>query len=587
MTGREKPAAAAAPSRVEQQALSEKAFAAERKLAVIRLIVVAANSALYWLVLEKQGTIPWLANTVIGVAALYGLYVWSAEPYRRYPILLSSYFTSLSDSALIMVWLYATGGIASSFYLLLYISVVAIAFRYPAQQTLFASLVYSGSYFVLLLLTGDLSGHWGEAAVRIIYVFIAAALGVGISSEFYAQTTAKLRLQEKLNQEERARRQEAESSERRYRFLAESMPQIVWTARPDGKLDYLNQVLAQYVGQTMQAALALDWTDFVHPEDSANAKATWAHAVETGEPYEQELRIRSKDGASCWFLARAVAMRDPNGKILNWFGTSTDVEDMKRAESELQRAIRVRDEFLSIAGHELKTPLASLQLLVQGIQRSMSRGLKPEGTSKVMERLSRASGQVRALERLVNDLLDVPRMTAGKLILHPEPVDLTQLVNEVVSQYAETAQKMGCAVEVRAAERVVGQWDRTRMEQLITNLLANALKYGRGKPVEIEVSHDSGKAIFRVQDYGIGIDAVNLTRIFDRFERAVSEREFGGLGLGLWIVRRIVEASGGSVTVESVPNRGSTFVVALPLGTTPERVSATPGVAERAEAKPY
>jgi PAS domain S-box-containing protein len=585
LTGLVKPGAAA-PSRVEQQALSEKAFAAERKLAVIRLIVVAANSVLYWWVLDKQGTIPRLAYAVIAVAALYGLFVWLAEPYRRYPILLSSYFTSLSDSALIMVWLYATGGIASSFYLLLYLSTVAIAFRYPARQTLFAALVYSGSYFALLLLTGDLSGHWGEATVRIIYVFIAAALGVGISSEVYAQTAAKLQLQEKLHEEERARRQEAEIGARRYRFLAESMPQIVWTAGPDGQLDYVNQVLAQYVGQSMKEALTLEWADFVHPEDSAKANATWAQSVQTGEPYDQEVRIRSKDGTYRWFLARAVAMRDPNGKIIKWFGTSTDVEDMKRAESELQRAIRVRDEFLSIAGHELKTPLASLQLVVQGLHRFISKGVEAGGTSKIIERLSRASGQVRALERLVNDLLDVSRMTAGKLILHPEPVDLTQLVDEVVSQYAETAQKMGCPVEVDAAERVVGQWDRVRMEQVITNLLSNALKYGRGKPVKIEVSHDSGKAILRVQDYGIGIDAANLTRIFDRFERAVSEREFGGLGLGLWIVRRIVEASGGSVTVQSVRNSGSTFVVTLPLGTAPERASPTRGVADPAEAKP-
>src|SRR5260370_20331645 len=154
-------------------------------------------------------------------------------------------------------------------------------------------------------------------------------------------------------------------------------------------------------------------------------------------------------------------------------------------------------------------------------------------------------------------------MFAGKLILHPEPVDLTQWVNEVVSQYPETAQKMGCPVEVRAAERVVGQWDRLRMEQVITNLLANALKYGRCKPVEIEVSHDSGKAILRVQDYGIGIDPVNLTRIFDRFERAVSEREFGGLGLGLRIVRRIVEASGGSVTAHDGPKSAPTCAAPL------------------------
>jgi signal transduction histidine kinase len=152
----------------------------------------------------------------------------------------------------------------------------------------------------------------------------------------------------------------------------------------------------------------------------------------------------------------------------------------------------------------------------------------------------------------------------------------------VVSQYAETAQKMGCPAEVRAAERVVGQWDRARMEQVITNLLSNALKYGRGKPVEIEVSHHSGKAMLTVQDYGIGIEAANLTRIFERFERAVSEREFGGLGLGLWIVRRIVEASGGSVTVQSEPNSGSTFMVALPLGTTLERVSTTHGMTNSA-----
>ena len=287
--------------------------------------------------------------------------------------------------------------------------------------------------------------------------------------------------------------------------------------------------------------------------------------MQTGDPYEQEVRLRGKDGIYRWFLSRAIPMRESCGKVVTWYGTSTDIEEMKRVEAELQKAIRVREEFLAIAGHELKTPLAALQLQVQGIQHAAARTLEPDGLGKILDRLARASGQLRGLDRLVNNLLDVSRMGEGKLLLNPEFVDLTRLVRELIATYADAAQKIGSAVRLSAPERLVGNWDRLRIEQVVTNLLANGLKYGRGKPVEIEVERDGDTATLRVRDHGIGIDSEQQARIFDRFARAVSDREFGGLGLGLWIVRRIVEASGGRVTVQSAAGRGATFTVRLPI----------------------
>jgi signal transduction histidine kinase len=204
-----------------------------------------------------------------------------------------------------------------------------------------------------------------------------------------------------------------------------------------------------------------------------------------------------------------------------------------------------------------------MSLLVQGAERLVERG---ENGERVRERLARAVRAGERLERLVSDLLDVSRITAGRLVLTTESLDLVSLVREITVGAADHGTRSHSKVRFRTTvDSLVGVWDRSRLEQVFTNLLSNALKYGKGKDVDVDVGRDDSEAVVRVTDQGIGIDVEQQGRIFDRFERAVATRDYGGLGLGLWISRQIVEAGGGRIEVVSAPGQGATFTVRLPV----------------------
>jgi PAS domain S-box-containing protein len=235
-----------------------------------------------------------------------------------------------------------------------------------------------------------------------------------------------------------------------------------------------------------------------------------------------------------------------------------------RLYGDAQAAVAARDEFLSIASHELRTPLTALRLALENMRRVSSREaierLPPEHVAKV---LATAERQGQRLEKLVAALLDVSRIHMGRLELELEEVDLGQAVADGVAQVEDEATQAGSAVTARG-EATRGVWDRLRISQVVTNLLSNAVKYGAGKPVEVTYGEQSGRAWLLVRDQGIGIDPADQRYIFERFERAVSSRNYGGLGLGLYIVKRIIEAHGGTIRVESTPGEGAAFYVELP-----------------------
>jgi signal transduction histidine kinase len=236
-----------------------------------------------------------------------------------------------------------------------------------------------------------------------------------------------------------------------------------------------------------------------------------------------------------------------------------------RLYREAQDAIRLRDEFLSIASHELKTPLTPLSLKLQMLASEARRQAESPFRRAVEDYIAVGSRQVKKLSELVNDLLDVARIAGGRLRLEFEEVELGALVREVVTRYEPEAARAGSRLALEEApEAVTGHWDRLRLEQVITNLVDNAIKYGSGKPIHVSLDSDASQARLRVKDEGIGIAPEHLSRIFQRFERAVSERHYGGLGLGLYITRTIVEALGGNIQVESSPGLGATFTVVLP-----------------------
>ncbi len=236
---------------------------------------------------------------------------------------------------------------------------------------------------------------------------------------------------------------------------------------------------------------------------------------------------------------------------------------------EARRAVAQRDEFFTVAAHELRTPTTSLKLNVQSLLRGTRRGEAGQLPASLLAKLENIDRNAGRLNALVNELLDVTRIHAGRLRLDLEPVDLAVLVQDVAARFELPATQTHSPLLLEASGPVTGSWDRLRLEQVVTNLLSNALKYGAGKPVRLRVSADATCARLEVRDEGIGIAPESLPRLFGRFERAVSERHYGGLGLGLYITRQIVEALGGTVSVTSTPGAGATFTVQLPFESTP------------------
>jgi PAS domain S-box-containing protein len=245
-----------------------------------------------------------------------------------------------------------------------------------------------------------------------------------------------------------------------------------------------------------------------------------------------------------------------------------DVTERKRIEeraSQWKKAkdeVRERDEFLSIASHELRTPVAALQLQLQMLQRAAARSVEelPHALEGKVDALER---QTRRIGVLVSELLDVSRMRLGRLELAFEPGDLSEIARETVLHLRDEIEKSGSRLLLDLVP-TPGRFDRSRVEQVVTNLLANAAKFGQGKPITLHVAPDGDRARLRVTDRGIGISSEDQERVFERFERAVTSRNFGGLGLGLYIARQIVAAHGGEIRVESAPGAGTSFIVLMP-----------------------
>jgi PAS domain S-box-containing protein len=361
-------------------------------------------------------------------------------------------------------------------------------------------------------------------------------------------------------------------SELRYRSLVLATSSIVWTADTSGSFVEDSPSWMAFTGQGPEEHRGLGWLSAIHPEDREAAERTWRHAVASIEPYAAEGRLRRSDGTFAFVSTHAVPIFNPDGSVREWIGAVTDITARKAAEHERERvyelerqahamaeqAVRIRDDFFAMASHELNTPLAPLKLQVDMMRLETD-------LAGVHARAATMARQIDRFGALVTRLLDVTRMTGGRLLLEPEPFDLAALVRDVVARFQPEAEASGCALEGEAPPSVIANLDRLRIEQVLTNLLTNALKFGQGRPVDVVLEQRDGQANLRVTDHGIGIAPRSHARIFEQFERATGAGSHKGFGLGLWIVRQIVEASGGRVTVDSQIGEGSTFVVELPL----------------------
>ena len=376
-----------------------------------------------------------------------------------------------------------------------------------------------------------------------------------------------------LRQAERAVR----ASEARLRRLADAMPQLVWTARPDGTVDYYNRRVTEFAGIQHAADDNWSWQPVLHPEDREPTKAAWQEAVAGGGgTYECEHRVRMADGHLRWHLSRAVPLRDEDGRVVKWFGTATDIHDVKMAQEALREADERKSQFVATLAHELRNPLAPIRNAVELL--ALIQPL-PAAASSARDIIDRQS---RHLARLVDDLLDMGRITRGRLQLQRQRVALAAVVEHAVETLRPAIEHKGQVLDVRLPEAPVSlHADPARLAQVLVNLLDNASKYSpEGGHIALSVDVGSADIVVQIRDNGIGISAGDLPRLFETFARVgpASGQQRTGLGIGLALTRRLVEMHGGTIEAESDgPGRGSTMTVRLPLGVVNEEADGTPG----------
>jgi PAS domain S-box-containing protein len=389
------------------------------------------------------------------------------------------------------------------------------------------------------------------------------------------------------------------ANEARYRCLAELIPQLVWTANGEGLLLDVNQRWADYTGLTLEQVTAVGWQAVVHPEDMPVLAQEWSEAVRHGTTYQAEGRMRRADGVFRWHLHQAIPQRNEQGDIVKWFGTATDIEMQKQFEAErdrllreeqaareaAERANRIKDEFLAILSHELRSPLNPILGWTKLLQTRKFDAIKTSEALATIERNARLQTQ------LIDDLLDVAKILRGKLSMEMAPVDLVFVIEGAIDTVRSTAIAKNIALQtvLPSIGQVFG--DAARLQQIVWNLLSNAVKFTpAGGRVEVRLERVEGGqwrvdrqadppspihpflsptyTQITVRDTGKGIKPEFLPHIFESFrqEDTSTTRKFGGLGLGLAIVRHLVEAHGGMIWADSPgEEEGSTFTVRLPL----------------------
>jgi PAS domain S-box-containing protein len=383
---------------------------------------------------------------------------------------------------------------------------------------------------------------------------------------------------------ERKRLEEAlRASEERYRFLIRSIPQKIFTANANGEVDYLNQQWTEFSGLSFDQLKGWGWTQIIHPEDVVENVRRSQHAIDTGEPFQLEHRVRRADGVYRWHLSRAVALRNAEGRVLMWFGSNTDIDDQKQAAEAFKQAkeaaeaaSRAKDEFLANVSHEIRTPMnAILGMTELTLDTSL--------TDDQRQCLKTVKSAADSLLGLINALLDFAKIEAGKIELDPAPFSLRAAVGDTLRALATRAHKKGlelaCSVQPDVPDALIG--DAARLRQVLLNLVGNAIKFTEHGEVVVQVKgqkaqeeqqgqEDLGPASpfrsfvdlhFTITDTGIGIPPDKQERIFRAFEQedTSTTRKYGGTGLGLTIASRLVTLMGGTITVDSAPGRGSTF----------------------------
>ncbi len=410
---------------------------------------------------------------------------------------------------------------------------------------------YLATYRVINRITGEI--HWVEATGRVYFENDVPVRLIGTVQDITDRATVEALVHE---------------SEARFRELANNIDQFAWTCDSDGRTTWHNTRWYDYTGATPATSQGREWIEVVHPDQRSEVARRFDACLEAGTAWDDTFQLRSKSGEYRWFLSRAVPIRSDQGTILRWFGTNTDITDLRNLQTALNDASQRKDEFLAMLSHELRNPAAAISNAAQALTRLMDSRGQEHGLLGVIDR------QIRHMSKLLDDLLDVARITQGHVEIQRELVTIQHCIDLAL----ETAEPL---IQSKRHRLTTTQWfeplwisgDVVRLAQCITNLLTNAAKYTpAGGLIRLELDADDSTVTLQVQDSGQGISPELLPHIFDLFvqgERTL-DRSQGGLGIGLALCRKLIEMQGGSIQATSGGvNLGATFTVRLPRAKAP------------------
>lgn len=347
-----------------------------------------------------------------------------------------------------------------------------------------------------------------------------------------------------------------EGAEHPYRVLVESMNEGAVSLSLDGTVLYCNSAFSRLVGVPLDRIMGRDLCDFVPAEKREMLKTLIAQGCEQAVRAEMILVPAAGENLPTQFSLNPVNLEESPSIGL----VVTDLSDRKRNE-QAEAEVRMRDEFLAIASHELRTPLSTLFLRLGLLKRHAENG----DMEQVQSSVRRAGDQTERMRRLVDRLLDVSQLASGKLKVDLAPCDLSSVVRDVAERFQEDALHARSELRLTVPNGISTLADRFRLDEAIGNVVSNAIKYGAGNPIDIALKTKGEKAVLLVQDRGIGIPMEDLSRIFGRFERTVATRNYGGLGLGLYIAHQIIEQHRGAIRAERRPGGGARIVIELPI----------------------
>lgn len=371
-------------------------------------------------------------------------------------------------------------------------------------------------------------------------------------------------------------------SEQRLRFMAESMPQKIFTATPTGAIDYFNPQWLEFTGLSFEKIRDWGWTQLIHPDDLNETVRLWKQAMKTGKPFEMEHRFRRTDGQYLWHISRARALCNTDGNISLWIASNTDIDDLKRSKkrtieleqvttklkhqrNQLVTLSKSKDEFINLAAHQLRTPATGVKQYVG----MLLEGYVGEVTSQQREFLDQANESNERQLRIIDDLLKVAQVDSGQMLLGTMSVDLVPLIKSVIEEQATQFSDLRQRVHFKhKASTVIALVDLDKIRMVFENLIDNASKYTHAdKQITITLTQSKKEVKIAIKDEGVGIEVKNIRQLFKKFSRIDNDMSVlvGGTGLGLYWSKKIVELHGGSISVTSVFGKGSTFTVIIPM----------------------